>query len=67
MVSIIIALADPYKSKFHTRVQQEGVDIAIGLDVSSSMLSKDVQPSRLAIAKKRQVRSYSVGNTTKLP
>ncbi len=52
LVCIIIALADPYKSKYHTRIQQEGVDIAIGLDVSSSMLSKDVLPSRLAIAKK---------------
>jgi Ca-activated chloride channel family protein len=51
MVCIIISLADPYKSVYHTRVQQEGVDIAIGLDVSSSMLSKDVQPSRLAVAK----------------
>ncbi len=51
IISIIIALADPYKSIYHTRVQQEGVDIAVGLDVSSSMLSKDVQPSRLAIAK----------------
>lgn len=52
LVCIIIALADPYKLKYHTRIQQEGVDIAIGLDVSSSMLSKDVLPSRLAIAKK---------------
>ncbi len=52
LVCVIIALANPYKSVFHTRVQQEGVDIAIGLDVSSSMLSKDVQPSRLAVAKK---------------
>ncbi len=52
LICIIVALADPYKSKFHTRVQQEGVDIAIGLDVSSSMLSKDVLPSRLTIAKK---------------
>lgn len=51
LVCLIIALADPYKSIFHTRVQQEGVDIAIGLDVSSSMLNEDVQPSRLAIAK----------------
>ncbi len=51
MISLIIALADPYKSIYHTRVQQEGVDISLGLDVSSSMLSKDVLPSRLAIAK----------------
>ncbi|MEY4954232.1 MAG: hypothetical protein RI981_317 [Bacteroidota bacterium] len=51
MISIIIALADPYKSIYQTRIQQEGVDIALGLDVSSSMLTKDVQPSRLAVAK----------------
>jgi Ca-activated chloride channel family protein len=52
IISLVIALADPYKSIYHTRVQQEGVDIAIGLDVSTSMLSEDVLPSRLAIAKK---------------
>lgn len=51
MVALILALADPYKSIYHTKVQQEGVDIAMGLDISSSMLTKDVQPSRLAIAK----------------
>ena len=51
MVAIILALADPYKSIYHTRVQQEGVDIALGVDISSSMLNKDVKPSRLDVAK----------------
>lgn len=51
MVAVILALADPYKSIYKTRIQREGVDIAMGLDISSSMLSKDVLPSRLAIAK----------------
>jgi Ca-activated chloride channel family protein len=51
MVALILALADPYKTIYHTRVQQEGVDIAMGIDISSSMLSKDVLPTRLAVAK----------------
>ena len=51
MVSLILALADPYKSIYQSRVQQEGIDIAMGIDISSSMLSKDVLPSRLAVAK----------------
>jgi Ca-activated chloride channel family protein len=51
IVALILALADPYKSISHSRIQQEGIDIAIGIDISSSMLSKDVLPSRLAVAK----------------
>lgn len=62
IISIIIALADPYKSIYHMRVQQEGVDIAIGLDVSTSMLSKDVQPARLAVAK--QTAQAFIGGRT---
>lgn len=62
MISLIIALADPYKSIYHSRIQQEGVDIALGLDISSSMLTKDVKPSRLAIAK-QTAQAFIKGRT----
>jgi Ca-activated chloride channel family protein len=36
---------------YHQRIQQEGVEIVIAIDLSSSMLNKDVYPSRLEVAK----------------
>ncbi|MEY2793239.1 MAG: hypothetical protein RJA76_1231 [Bacteroidota bacterium] len=52
IVSIVIALAGPYKKVQYTENKAEGIDIAIGLDISSSMTNKDVSPSRLEVAKK---------------
>ncbi len=51
LVCLILALADPYQVVYHQRIQQEGVEIVIAIDLSSSMLNKDVYPSRLEVAK----------------
>ncbi len=51
LVCLIFALADPYQVVYHQRIQQEGVEIVIAIDLSSSMLNKDVYPSRLEVAK----------------
>ncbi len=51
IISLVIALAGPYKRVRYSETKAEGIDIAIGLDISSSMSNKDVQPSRLEIAK----------------
>ncbi len=51
LVCLIFALADPYQVVYHQRIQQEGVEIVIAIDLSSSMLNKDVNPSRLEVAK----------------
>lgn len=48
---LIFALADPYQVIYHQRIQQEGVEIVLAIDLSSSMLNKDVRPSRLEVAK----------------
>ncbi len=51
LVCLIFALADPYQVVYHQRIQQDGVEIVIAIDLSSSMLNKDVYPSRLEVAK----------------
>lgn len=52
LLCIILAIAGPYKKIIKTEIKQGGVDMVIALDLSSSMLTKDVSPSRLEVAKK---------------
>lgn len=49
--SMVLALAQPHFRKKETRVERKGIDILIALDVSNSMLAKDIAPSRLEKAK----------------
>lgn len=48
---IVLAAADPLFSIGAHKVSNEGVDIIVALDISTSMLATDVQPSRLVRAK----------------
>ncbi len=48
---MIIALARPQSSLNWENVSTEGIDIALSLDISSSMLAEDFQPNRLEAAK----------------
>ena len=48
---ILIALADPQVGTRMETVKREGIDLVVALDVSNSMLAKDVAPSRLEKAK----------------
>jgi Ca-activated chloride channel family protein len=52
LLSLIIAISEPYESIIHHKKEAQGIDIAIAIDLSSSMLTKDVYPSRLEVAKK---------------
>lgn len=51
LICLIIAISEPYKSVIHHKKEAQGIDIALAIDLSSSMLSKDVKPSRLELAK----------------
>ncbi|MCZ2479814.1 VWA domain-containing protein [Aquirufa nivalisilvae] len=51
LTSIILALAGPYKINPKRKIQPDGIDMALAIDISSSMLNQDVSPSRLVIAK----------------
>lgn len=48
---LIIALARPQDFTTGTNVSAEGIDIAIVLDISGSMLAEDFKPNRLEAAK----------------
>jgi Ca-activated chloride channel family protein len=48
---LIIALAQPQMGTKMEKVQRKGIDVMIALDVSKSMLSQDVVPSRLEKSK----------------
>lgn len=47
----IIALANPQKSLGEVEIETSGIDIIFAMDMSRSMLAKDVKPSRLDVAK----------------
>ncbi len=49
---MIIALARPQMGKGKRQITSQGVELMIAVDVSKSMLSEDVKPSRLEHAKK---------------
>ena len=51
--AIIVAMARPQTEDISTRTQTtKGIDIVMAIDVSSSMLAKDLKPYRLAALKK---------------
>lgn len=48
---LIIGLADPLLQLDTKKVKNEGIDLIVAMDISTSMLAKDVEPSRLTRAK----------------
>ena len=51
LVMIIIAIARPRSSEKMDRVNSEGIDIMLTMDVSTSMLARDFTPDRISAAK----------------
>jgi Ca-activated chloride channel homolog len=51
-VVLTVAMARPQKLLNEEDIQADGIDIAITLDLSSSMLAQDFEPDRLEVAKK---------------
>lgn len=47
----IVALARPQLGSSLQEIKSEGVEVIIAVDVSNSMLTEDIKPSRLALAK----------------
>ena len=48
---IIIASARPQSVEHETKINTEGIDIVLAVDISGSMLARDFQPDRLSAAK----------------
>ena len=51
LVMIIIAIARPRSSTKMDKIDTEGIDIVLAMDVSTSMLARDFTPDRLSAAK----------------
>ena len=51
IVMIIIAIARPRSSEKMDKVDTEGIDIMLTMDVSTSMLARDFKPDRISAAK----------------
>lgn len=51
LAAIIFAIARPRSSSTFERVDTEGIDIVLALDVSTSMLARDFVPDRIGAAK----------------
>lgn len=51
LLFMVIALAQPHFRKKETLVERRGIDVMIAVDVSNSMLAKDIAPTRLEKAK----------------
>ncbi len=51
LVLIVICIARPRSSTQMERVDTEGIDIVLAMDVSTSMLARDFKPDRISAAK----------------
>ncbi len=51
LVLLVLAIANPRRMVKQPATEQQGADILLALDISQSMLAKDVAPSRLEQAK----------------
>ena len=56
---LLFAMARPQSHSFRERVEGEGIDIVLCLDVSGSMLAQDFAPNRLEAAKEVAARFVS--------
>lgn len=51
LAAMIVAIARPRSSSSFERIDTEGIDIVLALDVSTSMLARDFTPDRIGAAK----------------
>lgn len=51
IAAIIVAIARPRSSSTFEKIDTEGIDIMLALDVSTSMLARDFTPDRISAAK----------------
>jgi len=58
-VLLLLALARPQTTTSDEKVESEGIDMVISMDVSTSMLAQDFKPNRLEAAKKEAMNFIS--------
>jgi len=60
---VVVALARPQSSLSHKKVDVEGIDIVMALDISGTMMAMDFNPNRLDACKK-VIKSFVEGRPT---
>lgn len=66
LVFFAVALARPQSGASKQKAKSEGVEIMLLVDVSQSMMSEDVRPSRLELAKKEMMRFVDMAGGNKV-
>lgn len=61
LAGLIFAAAQPRSGARSTRVSSEGIDIALAVDISSSMLAEDFQPQNRIEVAKDKVKRFVMG------
>jgi Ca-activated chloride channel family protein len=61
LTGVILALAQPRSGARTERVSSEGIDIALTVDISSSMLAEDFQPQNRMEVAKEKVKRFVMG------
>lgn len=51
ILCVVLILAKPYKASETTFIEENGIDILLNVDLSSSMMAKDFTPNRLVATK----------------
>ena len=51
LVMIVVAIARPRSSEQMEKIDTEGIDIVLAMDVSTSMLARDLTPDRISASK----------------
>ncbi len=65
LAAVITAMARPQIEDISTRTKTtKGIDIVMAIDVSSSMLARDLRPNRLAALKQVASDLFAKGRTT---
>lgn len=61
VVALIIAVAQPRSGARTENVSREGIDIALAVDISSSMLAEDFQPHNRIEVAREEVKRFVMG------
>jgi Ca-activated chloride channel family protein len=64
LTGVIVALAQPRSGARAERVSSDGIDIALTVDISSSMLAEDFQPQNRMEVAKEKVKRFVMGRTS---
>lgn len=64
LLGLVIAVAQPRSGARAERVNSEGIDIALVVDISSSMLAEDFQPQNRMEVAKDKVKRFVMGRKT---